>query len=99
MDERENVELMYLLITRCFLSISPIQEFMSQKDKGHLFISQTYPVIKQLYAKINDLFEKYSKMLTKEENKLGNIISDFFQSKKKLEENNRYMNGIEKLDF
>jgi hypothetical protein len=37
--------------------------------------------------------------LTNEEDKIGNKISDFFTSKKKLEENNKYMNGIEKIDF
>lgn len=72
---------------------------MSQKDKNYLFINQTYPVIHKLYSKIKDLFQKYSNLLTKVESKFGSIVGDFFSSKEELQQKDKYMNGIEKLDF
>lgn len=63
-EERECVELMYLLVTRCFLNISPINEEMFKLKEKNAFIKQTEAIIKTLYQKISALFSKYSKLLT-----------------------------------
>lgn len=55
---------MYLLTNRCFLTISSINHYMIKRKDKHPFIQQTYGVIRTLYDKIHELFQKYSKMLT-----------------------------------
>lgn len=93
-DERESVELMYLLITRCFLSISPINEEMCKLSEKNAFIKKTYDIVRTLYQKIHQMFLKYSKLLTKEEDKFLNKVSDFFKSKEELEKVDKFFNGL-----
>jgi hypothetical protein len=65
-DERASIELVYLLITRCFLTLSPINNKMQQNIEKNRFISQTYGIIGTLYQKIHEMFLRYSKKLTAE---------------------------------
>lgn len=65
-EERTSIELIYLLITRCFLTLSPINNKMKQSIEKNKFINQTYGIIAELYKKIHEMFLRYSSKLTAE---------------------------------
>lgn len=59
--------------------------------------------VKKLYIKVRARFLEYSTKLTKVEDKAGSIVSDFFSrtlfSKNAYNEKNKFLTGIENIEY
>ena len=93
---------MYLILTRCLNNISVINDKI-ESEKGHAkVLEKLRDGVGEMYEKITKTWEKYAEMLTKEENKVGNIINDKFKKifkSKSYEEKDKFMTGIEKMYY
>lgn len=77
-EERETIEFAYLLLSRCFLNMSPLKEEIKGNPYPHKAFFSLNDQINHLYGQVKEKFEEYSQKLTKKENSKKEIVKDFF---------------------
>lgn len=93
---RTDIEFLYLLSARCFFNMSPINNEI-ERNKTSIAMNMA-DTVKDLYHKVVAKFTEYSKKLKKEEDKIGEMISDRFTrmfKKESYHEKEKILIGIE----
>jgi hypothetical protein len=93
---------MYLILTRCLNNISVINDKVEHEKKGKDILVKLQENVKDLYERIIQTWNRYAKILTEQENKLGSIINDRFMKifkSKSIEIKDKFLTGIEKIYY
>ena len=93
---------MYLLLTRCLNNISVINDKLESEKQHTRLLRKLQDNVKSLYELITKAWSRYAKLLTVCENKVTSIISDRFMKmfkSKSIEVKDRFLTGIEKIEY
>ena len=90
-NEREVIELMHLIISRCYYDLDELSSTVIHKKKYERenldpFVKQSKEKIKKMYSQLHRLYNWFNDHIVKEEDKIVNKIKDFFTSSQSVSE-------------
>ena len=101
LGERAVVEMMYLLLSRCLVTMSDINERL-HTEKNNFQVRNVSKIVSGLYKEVMERWEEYSVKLTKIEDQVSSMIKDWFIKKfeeEVIKEKDMMLNGIEGTDY